>query len=217
MKFDTSSSTFTIDDNPGVESDLGLGMRVTVSGSLNADGISGTATSVSFNDDLEGPVSNLTPVGNDGVIQTFTLLGRQVRISADTTSFDVTGALAGTTFDFDTIANDNQVEVSGFLDANGVMQATRVELKATNFTFASTLVELKGTVENFNSADDTFTLADTTGVTIDATGATIDDSLPGGIADGAFVAVKGTDVCNQAFQLAGAVTAHAAVSALTTR
>ena len=191
VKFDTSSSTFTIDDNPGVESDLGLGMRVTVSGSLNADGISGTATSVSFNDDLEGPVSNLTPVGNDGVIQTFTLLGRQVRISADTTSFDVTGALAGTTFDFDTIANDNQVEVSGFLDANGVMQATRVELKATNFTFASTLVELKGTVENFNSADDTFTLADTTGVTIDATGATIDDSLPGGIADGAFVEVKG--------------------------
>ena len=51
VKFETSSSTFTIDDNPGIEDLLAVGMRVTVKGTLNADGVSGTATSVSYDDD----------------------------------------------------------------------------------------------------------------------------------------------------------------------
>lgn len=189
-RFDTSGSTITIDDNPGAESDLAVGMRVTVNGSLNTDGVSGSATSVSFDDDLEGPVASLADVGTDGIFKTFTLLGREVRISADSTSFDVTGALSGTTFDFDTIANDNHVEISGYLDAGGVMIASRVELKATNFNI-NDIVELRGTVVGFNSSTDTFTLANVTGITVDATGALVDDSLPGGIVDGSFVEVKG--------------------------
>ncbi len=104
-----------------------------------------------------------------------------VSISADT--------LPGT-FDFDSIADNNHVEISGFLDSNGVMKATRVELKATNFNHNTTIVEMKGTVENFNSP--TFILANTTGVTIDVTSAVIDNNLPGGIVEGAFVEVKGT-------------------------
>ena len=188
VKFDTSNSSFSIDDNPGSESDLAVGMRVTVNGTL-IDDSNGTATSISFNDDLEGPVSNLADVGNDGLIKTFTLLGRQVRISSDTTSFDISGTVPGP-FDFDSIADNNHVEISGFLDANGVMIATRVELKSTNFTHTGTIVEMKGTVENFT--DPTFNLANTTGVTIDVSSAVIDNNLPGGIVGGAFVEVKGT-------------------------
>ena len=44
VKFDTSSSTISIDDSPGIEDDLAIGMRVTVNGTLNADGVNGTAT-----------------------------------------------------------------------------------------------------------------------------------------------------------------------------
>jgi len=191
VKYDTTNATITIDDNPGVESDLGLGMRVTVGGDVSADGVSGTASTISFSSDLKGPVANLAAVGNDGEFKTLTVLGRQVRISAGSTNFDISGASG--TFDFDTIANDNYVEISGFLDSNDVVQATRVELKAANFTPVSTPVEIKGTVENFTAgATTTFTLANTAGVTIDATNAIVDDSLAGGIADGAFVEVKGT-------------------------
>lgn len=187
VKYDTSSSTITIDDNPGIESDLSVGMRVTVSGSL-IDDSNGTATSISFNDDLEGPVSNIQPLPYD-TTRTLTILGRQVVIDSTTTSFDISGTLPGP-FDFDSIADDNLVEVSGFLDSNGVMKATRVELKATNFNHNGTIVEMKGTVENFNFP--TFNLANTTGVTVDVTSAVIDNNLPGGIVDGAFVEVKGT-------------------------
>ena len=187
VKYDTSSSTITIDDNPGIESDLSVGMRVTVSGSL-IDDSNGTATSISFNDDLEGPVSNIQPLPYD-TTRTLTILGRQVVIDSTTTSFDISGTLPGP-FDFDSIADDNLVEVSGFLDSNGVMKATRVELKATNFNHNGTIVEMKGTVENFIFP--TFNLANTTGVTVDVTSAVIDNNLPGGIVDGAFVEVKGT-------------------------
>jgi hypothetical protein len=187
VKFDTSSSTITIDDNPGIESDLATGMRVTVRGTL-IDDSNGTATSISFNDDLEGPVSNIQQPPYD-TTRTMTVLGRQVVIDSSTTSFDISGALGGP-FDFDSIADGNLVEISGFLDSNGVMKATRVELKATIFNHNGTLVEMKGAVDNFS--DPTFNLVNTSGVTIDISSAVIDNNLPGGIVDGAFVEVKGT-------------------------
>lgn len=55
VEFETSSSTFDVDDDNSLsESDLAIGMRVVVTGSVNADGITGTATSVTYDDDLEG-------------------------------------------------------------------------------------------------------------------------------------------------------------------
>jgi hypothetical protein len=187
VKFDSSSSTISIDDNPGVESDLAVGMRVTVSGTL-IDDSNGTATSISFNDDLEGPVSNIQTLPYD-TTRTLTILGRQVVIDSTTTSFDISSTLTGP-FDFDSIADNNHVEISGFLDSNGVMKATRVELKAAVFDVNS-IVEIKGTVGTYNSGPETFTLANTSGVTIDASNAIIDNNLPGGIVVDAFVEAKG--------------------------
>ena len=47
VKFETSTSTFSIDDSPsGSQDDLAVGMRVTVNGTVNSDGVNGTATSV---------------------------------------------------------------------------------------------------------------------------------------------------------------------------
>jgi len=188
VKYDTSSSTITIDDNPGIESDLAVGMRVTVNGTL-IDDSNGTATSISFNDDLEGPVSNIQPLPYD-TTRTMTVLGRQVVIDSTTTSFDVTGILAGTPFDFDLIANTDHVEISGFLDSNNVMKVTRVELKAQPFDINS-VVEIKGTIETLNTTLETFNLEGAASTTISYAGATIDNNLPGGVAIGAFVEAKG--------------------------
>ena len=190
VKYETDNTTvYTIDDSPGSsDDDLAVGMRVTVSGSVNTDGVSGTASSISFNDDLEGPVSNLVDVGNDGLIRTFTTLGRTVRISSDTTSFDTSGLPVP--FDFGSIANDGHVEVSGFLDSNNVMIATRVELKDQTFK-TSSIVEIKGTIENTDTNLQTFNLVGAASTTISYAGAVIDNNLPGGVADDAFVEVKG--------------------------
>ena len=193
VEFETPPNV-TIDDNPSSDDQLALGMRVTVNGTVNADGVTGTAESVSYDDDLDGPVSNLAPVGNDGLFQTLTVLGRQVHISSTSTSFDVTGDLAGTTFDFDSIANDNHVEISGFLNSSGVLIATRVELKALVFD-TSSIVEIKGIITSLNGAKTNFNLVDVSGINIDTSDTTIIDNLPDSeLADGAFVEVKGN--CN---------------------
>jgi hypothetical protein len=194
VEFETSSSTFSIDDTPGIESDLAVGMRVTVSGSVNDDGVTGTATNVSFDDDLQGPVGPTITENLDQTVKTITLLGRSVNISSTRTSFDKSGsnpALTGVTFDYDTIVSGQYIEVSGFFNASGEVEATRIELKATTFDFSSNLIEIRGTIENLDTNLKTFNLVNAAGITIDASSAIIDDSLSGGLADGVFVEVKG--------------------------
>jgi hypothetical protein len=192
VEFETSGTVFDIDDSgSGSQDDLAIGMVVTVNGTVNADGITGTATSISFDDQLQGPVSGLSGPDPDGENQTFIILGTTVRINAINTVFDVSGNLPpATPFNFDLIANGNNVEVSGFFNTSGELVATRVELKATSFS-ASNVVELKGAVSGFTDFSAPFTLAGLTGISINASTATIDD-LPNGLSNGVAVEVKGT-------------------------
>jgi hypothetical protein len=53
VEFDSSSAAVTIDDNPSSESDLRIGMEVTV----KSDGTA--ASSITAADDLEGPISSV--------------------------------------------------------------------------------------------------------------------------------------------------------------
>lgn len=185
VEFETSGTVFDIDDSgSGSQDDLAVGMVVSVNGTVNADGVTGNATSISFDDQLQGPVSSLSAPDLDGENRTFTVLGTTVRINAIDTVFDVTGVLSGTAFDFDLITNSNSVEVSGFFNTAGELVATRVELKASVFSI-SDIVELKGSITGL--VNTSFTV---NGVNINAATAAIDD-LPGGLTEGAPVEVKG--------------------------
>lgn len=191
VEFETGNTVFDIDDSgSGSQDDLAIGMVVTVNGTVNADGITGTATSISFDDQLQGPVSNLSAPDADGDNRTFTVLGTLVHISAIDTTFDVTGILGNTAFSFDLIANANNVEISGFFNTDGELVATRVELKAATFSTGD-VVELKGTISGFTDISSPFTLAGLNNISINATAAVLDD-LPNGLSNAAAVEVKGT-------------------------
>ena len=189
VEFETGSATFDIDDSgSGSQDDLAIGMVVKVNGSINDDGVSGTATSISFDDELQGPVSRVSDIGNDGVKRLVTILGVDVVIDSGSTAFDISGkdnVPPGTVFDFDTIIALNNVEVSGFFDSNGNLQATRVELKNIAFD-ANSIVEIKGTISNVSGT--TFKLGN---LTVDASLATL-DGLPNGLLNDQLVEVKGT-------------------------
>ncbi len=188
VKFETGSATFDIDDSgSGSQDDLAVGMVVTVNGTVNDDGVTGTATSISFDDQLQGPVSNITAVIDDPDEEnrSFTTLGIKVLINRFNTSFDVSGSIIAPNFDFDGIKDDNHVEISGFFNDAGDLVATRVELKATAFS-TSDIIELKGSITGLINTN--FNI---NGINVDASNAAIDD-LPGGeLTEGASVEVKG--------------------------
>lgn len=180
IEFETGSSSISVDDNPGFESDLQLGMVVTVTGTVNADGRTGTATTVVFDDEVQGQVASVpTDPTGDGQQLQFTVLG--VTVIADRTS---------TVFDngvsFATLAQGDFVEVSGLVGQGSVLNATRIEGKGA-FTPGVSEVELKGVASNVAGA--TFSLGS---FTVDTSVADL-SGVPGGVvSDNMEVEVKGT-------------------------
>jgi len=183
VEFETDDSRFSLDDgDDGIEDEDGLavGMVVTVTGTVNPDGKTGSAEHIEFDDELEGIV-NANSVGADGT-GTMTIMGQTVIVKT-TTIFesDVPGIDS-----VDKVAAGNVVEVSGFSSGNGSVYATRMEV--TLATHAGEEIEVKGIISNL--AATTFDLG---GLTVDFSSALFDDSIPDGtLSDGQYVEVKST-------------------------
>ncbi len=143
VKFDTSSSNINIDGNIGSEADLKLGMFVLVHGTLNADSTTGIANDISTNIELKGPVSGTPDVDLNNNTVTFTVFGHTVFASADSTVFDGSG------FAFDSIAENDVLEIYGLIDSNAIINATRIELKGPLST--TTDVEVNGSLGQVQS------------------------------------------------------------------
>jgi hypothetical protein len=135
------------------ENELGLGMVVTVEGERSADGLTGTATRVVFDDEIEGPVDvALFQCVLDEVY--FSVFGQPFFADRGTVYED-------TTFDaFCAGGAGWVVEVSGLPDVHPVIgdaiRATRLERIAAGAVAGVTEVELEGVVQNLNGAGDTF-------------------------------------------------------------
>ncbi len=186
VKFETDRAIFDVDGFSGTQDDLAIGMIVKVDGSINDDGISGIATSISFDEELQGPVSTVGPVDADGIKRIITVLGISVVVDSGSTTFDIDGDVpASKVFDFDNIEFENNIEISGFFDTSGVLQATRVELKDIVFD-SNSIVEIEGIISNVSGTS--FTLGS---LMVDASSATLDD-LPNGLENDLVVEVKGT-------------------------
>lgn len=179
--YNTDNSTIYIEDDVASESELRVGMMVSVETSTGD-----TATAVHFDDDLEGFVTSSTiAADNTG---TMVIMGQNVSVTGNTV-FE--SKVAGITSAADIIAG-NIVEVSGYSAGEGDITATRLEVKAADLaTYLLTHpegVELKG----FVAAHDTIALSFMIGsLPIDYSNAIVDD-MPQGSWDGLYVEVKST-------------------------
>jgi len=175
IEFSTTGATIRIDDNPGVESDLKVGMVVKVRGTSDDATRKGTATQVEARDILEGRISSV-----DAVNRTITVMGQTVRIEDNITRLnddDLQKVFANGNFQ----VND-MVEVHGFADDQGGVRATRVLRKATGE------FESKGFVTGLGASS--FGLSLTPGGTAAVTVNFTAGSLPAGTVNGSFVEVK---------------------------
>lgn len=146
VEYDTSHTRYRVDDEDGYDdSVLAVGMKVRVEGQINADGVTGRADSIYYDDDLEGPIDSGSVVEN-GNTKTFTVLGTGVSVDANTTVFHDGASFAG-------LVDGVEIEISGFFDGD-ILIASRIELQSdSNHDY-----EIKGTLTQFDGVTVTIEL-----------------------------------------------------------
>jgi hypothetical protein len=172
VRFHTGGADITMDGVPVTEDKLRVGMMVDVEGTVNPDGVTGTAATVTFDDTIQGLVETAVPADNS-----ITVMGKRVFIDDLTKIDDSVGGVKT----FDDLLPNTEVQISGALDDVGNLRATHIQLRNDGLSEATGVLAGVGT---------SFTMAGLPNVTINTAGAAIDP--PGATpAAGDLVEVKG--------------------------
>ena len=193
VEFDTTNSTVTVDGAAGDQNNLKVGMIVKVDGTFNPDRTTGLAASIEFKDILEGPVASVSSMDTVTNTVAIEVLGQTVIVDSTTyfdnfSDFDGNGTVDLTEFMNDIVAG-NVIEVSGFVDADGIIYASYISLKSGTFEDYGSEIELKGIITALNEIPGTFIIGRLTiefSLDTDFEHMTFDD-----LRDGLYVEIKG--------------------------
>ena len=180
-----SRARIIVDGEVGDEDDLRLGMIGMVKGELSDDGQTGRASSVEYDDDVQGPIEDDPETLPSGIEKRFRVLGREILMHRTKTRFD-DGA------SFDGLEKDDVVEVSGLMDDRGRTRATRIEWKG-DFRTDESEVEIEGIVENLQKNADGSGIFEIDEITVRYDASTeFDDLTRETLEEGIRVEVEGT-------------------------
>ena len=182
VEYETDTAEYEVEDEAAFDdSALKVGMVVKVKGSVNADGRTGTANQIIYEDELEGVVENLTPDGADTSLKHLTIFNVPVTVSSVDTHFD---NQHDPSFSFISLANNDHVEVSGYFNGQALL-ATYIKKEDSgdnDFEVKGEITDIVGdtyTLTTFFNASITFTLAANASIP------------PSGIQVGQYVEVEG--------------------------
>ena len=170
-RFDTSGAEILIGGERASHADLQIGMVVRLTGNEDDDAV--TASRVEYDRTLAGPITSI-----DRVNRRFVVLGRTVAVLPDT------GIDGG---EFDSLAVDDRVEVSGLIDADDVVRA-RYIAKRERIPF-----ELEGRIGNLDAFNSTLYIG---AQAVDYSTATLRGFSAGGPTTGQWVDVRGPSLIN---------------------
>jgi hypothetical protein len=168
IRFDDSSALVVKDATGLAASALRLGMTVEVTGTKNADGLTGTAERIRVYSELKGPVQAINLATN-----TLTILGSAINIAPGTV---IEGAA-----DLTLVKVNDIVEAYGLRNlGTGEISATRLEIEpiAPGSPPTVSTVTLNGMVQNINSVSNRFSV---NGQLIDHSNATLSGVLGNGV------------------------------------
>lgn len=174
VHYATAGASIVIDDQPGTESDLRVGQVVRVEGTVDASGLAGTARSIRYDDDVEGPVQAI-----DLAASRLVVLGQTIAVGPGTSYDDaiVPRGLEG-------LVVGDRVEVSGLVNSSGLISATRIERKS-----AAGSLEVKGIASAVDTVARRFTI---NALVVDYSGAQLSGFASGQPSNGDLVEAKGT-------------------------
>jgi len=136
VRFEDNAAAISADDSAKLPAFLADGMTVKVKGTINSDGLTGTAEKIEVENEVRGPIASK---GADSLV----VLGQTVAVDGATVFANVSG--------FAALNAGDEVEVHGQRDLNNVIRATRVELLG-----AGAEDELKGVVSEKDVVPSTF-------------------------------------------------------------
>lgn len=172
VEYSTSGAQIRIDDQPANETELRVGHVVTILGTVNADGRTGTAREVTFTSDVRGDVSQV-----DVAARTFSVLGQTVRVNGETLFDEATQAQ-----ELEQLQAGSKVRVSGFANAAGEVVASRID---STGVITIQEVQVSGLVKSLDANARTFRVNN---LPVDYASATV----TGNLAEGSKVTVRGT-------------------------
>ncbi|WMP18740.1 DUF5666 domain-containing protein [Thiothrix lacustris] len=174
VEYDIDAATLTRNGQPATgQHEYRIGEYVVVKGTVNPDGLTGTATEVSFSNELEGTVTAETTDGVD-----IEIMGQVIRTNTLTVSHGFTQLAE--------LGIGNVVEVSGVRDGQDVLQAASMTLKQRSYV-PGTETELKGLVRQLDALNKTFQIGN---LTVDYTQAMLDGFGTTPLVNGQYVEAK---------------------------
>jgi Domain of unknown function (DUF5666) len=175
VEFSTTGAVITKNGNSSDENELRIGMVVAVHGTFDANGTTGAASRIDFNDDLEGPIQSL-----DLTAQSLVVMGQTVKVNTGT-QFEGEGVTG-----FSNLQEGNVIEVSGLPQADGTILATYIELKSASYNSGDE-IEVKGTIYQLDTSAKTFKIG---ALIVDYSSVSPENLPSGGLSDGLFIEVK---------------------------
>lgn len=170
VEYETDSATITTDDSAGAsETDLQVGMVVSLSGEVNEDGTTGNANAIHYDEQLKGPMDSIDLFAN-----TITILGQTILFD-DLTSLE--------NFVLADLNPGDILEISGYFNADGSLYATRIEKETQQ-----TQLKIQARITLLDTVNKTFQLNN---LTIDYSSAIFKNFAETDLADGQQVRVKG--------------------------
>jgi hypothetical protein len=172
-RYGTDDASVTMDDRPGDLLQLKVGQYVELKGHEHADGAH-DADIIHYHNVLEGPIASID-VGTGS----FVVLGQTVRVTLDTVFGDdiVPASIEG-------LAVGDVVEVSGVVPADGLIDATRIDVKPDGGPY-----DVSGYVTGVSVAVHRFNL---NALVVDYSAANMEDFTTGDPAVGDLVKVTGS-------------------------
>jgi len=174
IRYDTNATIVNINGLPANVSDLKLGQLVAIEGEVNFSNATGIADQIAYSATVIGPVENI-----DAALDRLIVMGQTVLTNADTV---IDSSIDPDTFAGLTVGATTQI--SGFLNADGDIIATRIEPDTT-----STDVQLVGPVFGLDLTNMLFSV---NRLIVDYSSATLIDLPIGMPTDGLLVIVRGS-------------------------
>jgi len=171
IEYSTTGAAFDIDDSgSGIQADLKVGQQVRIRWTSSDDGVTRRAQTVSYDDSVEGPIAGIDlAAGSLVVLGQVVLVDPATSFDDDISPRDLTGLAVG-----------EFVEVSGLIDSNGAVRATRIE----RVNAGDDELEVRGKIASLDTIDKSFVI----------NGLIVDYSQvinPPALANGLFVEVTG--------------------------